>query len=466
MSEKTKGQLLQEELLMKPKNIGDLLSEKELEGVFDFCEDYKTFLTECKTERETVDYTIEILKKNNYTEYVAGKKYLAGDKIYMNNRGKSLIMTTFGTLPLSEGVFIAASHIDCPRLDLKARPLFEEAEMAYLKTHYYGGIKKYQWTAIPLSLHGVLIKKDGTSVTVRIGDVPTDPIFCVTDLLPHLASDQMKKSMADGITGEQLNILVGCMPFKDDAASEKVKLNIANILYKKYGIVESDFLAAELSAVPAFGAQDIGFDRGLIGSYGHDDRVCAYTSLIAEIEAKTPAHTTMTVFADKEEVGSDGNTGTASMFVIDFIEDLTQSAGLELRHVLAKSKCLSADVSVAFDPAFPEVSEKKNSAYINYGAVLTKYTGSRGKGGTNDASAETTAFFRNMLDEAGVIWQTAELGKVDQGGGGTVAKYFSYHNIDTIDLGVPVLSMHAPLEVVSKCDVYMTFKAIEAFYRK
>ncbi|MEG1687736.1 MAG: aminopeptidase, partial [Angelakisella sp.] len=326
------------------------------------------------------------------------------------------------------------------------------------------GIKKYQWTAIPLSLHGVLLKKDGSTVEIRIGDDPSDPVFCVSDLLPHLAADQMKLTLAEGIKGEQLNILIGCMPFKDDKAAEKVKLNIANLLFEKYGVIESDFLSAELTAVPAFAAQDVGFDRGMIGSYGHDDRVCAYPSLIAELEAKKPAYTTVTIFADKEEIGSEGTTGLASMMLRDYIEDLAQGEGAEVRHVLANSKCLSSDVNIAFDPNFPDVSERRNTSYMNYGVVLTKYTGSRGKSGTNDAPAETVGYFRKLMDDAGVIWQTGELGKVDQGGGGTVAQYVSYHNVDTIDLGVPVLSMHAPYEVVSKCDVYMTYKAIAAFY--
>lgn len=463
--DKTAGVLLAEKLLMKPENMGETLSDKEIETAFSFCEGYKDFLTTCKTEREAVSYTVAMIEKKGYTEYSPNKKYKAGDKVYKNNRGKALIMTTFGTAPISEGVHIAVSHIDSPRLDFKPRPLFEEAQLAYFKTHYYGGIKKYQWTAIPLSLHGVIVKKDGTTLDVIIGEKPDEPIFCVTDLLPHLAADQMKQTMSDGIKGEQLNILVGCMPFRDDKASEKVKLNIANLLFEKYGIVESDFLSAELCAVPAFGAQDLGFDRGMIGAYGHDDRVCAYPILVAELEAKKPQHTTVTIFADKEETGSDGTTGMCSMFMRDYIEDLAQGEGVEGRHVMEKSKCLSSDVNVAFDPAFADVSEKKNTAYINYGVVLTKYTGSRGKSSTNDATAETMGYFRKLFDDAQVVWQTGELGKVDQGGGGTVAKYVSYHNVDTVDLGVPVLSMHAPFEVVSKLDVYMTYKAIAAFYK-
>ena len=360
---------------------------------------------------------------------------------------------------------IAAAHIDNPRLDLKPNPLVEDQELAYFKTHYYGGLKKYQWTAIPLSLHGVVVRKDGSTVTVTIGEDPGDPVFCVTDLLPHLGKDQMKLPMTEGIKGEQLNLLIGCEMYRDEKVSEKVKLNIMNLLFEKYGIVERDFQSAELCAVPAFQARDLGLDRGMIGAYGHDDRVCAYAQLMAELEAKNPAHTTVTVFADKEEVGSDGTTGLRSHFLVDFIEDLAQAGGRELRHVLAKSVCLSADVNAAFDPSFPDVCEKRNTAYLGYGPVLTKYTGGGGKSSTNDAPAEVVAFVESLLEKGGVTWQTGELGKIDQGGGGTVAKYVSYFNVDTIDMGVAVLSMHAPFEVISKADLYMTYRAMAAFYR-
>ena len=465
MAEKTKGELLQEQLLMDPKNMGELLDDQELKAAQDFCEDYKKFLDRAKTEREAVDYTLELLKGYGYAPFEPGRRYAPGEKFYVVNRGKAMIIATKGRRPVADGVRIGASHIDSPRLDFKPRPLYEEAQLAYFKTHYYGGIKKYQWSAIPLSLHGVIVKKDGSSVKVTIGEDESEPIFCVTDLLPHLAKEQMKLTMAEGIKGEQLNVLIGCHPFKDDKASERVKLNIISLLFEKYGVVESDFLSAELCAVPAYPARDVGLDRAMIGSYGHDDRVCAYTSLMAEVEAKDPEYTTVTVFADKEEIGSTGATGLQSWFLRDFLEDLAQAEGVEVRHLLARSKCLSCDVNAAFDPAFSDVSERRNTAYINYGPVLTKYTGSGGKSGTNDADAETVAFVRRVLDDAGVIWQTGELGKVDAGGGGTVAKYVAAHNVDTIDLGVPVLSMHAPYEVVSKCDVYMTYKAMKAFYR-
>lgn len=467
MSDKTQGQLLQEQLLLDPKNMSETLTPELLRDMMDFSEPYKEFLTKAKTEREAVTWMVEKLEASGYTPYQRGRDYKAGEKFYFNNRGKALAAVTMGTLPLDRGVRIGASHIDSPRLDMKPRPLYEEAQLAYLKSHYYGGIKKYQWSAIPLSLHGVVVKKDGTSVTVTIGEDEGDPVFCVTDLLPHLAKDQMKLPMTEGIKGEQLNLLTGSLMFggKEETVSERVKLNIMNLLHDKYGMVESDFLSAELCAVPAFPARDLGLDRSMIGSYGHDDRVCAYCNLMAEIEAKAPRHTTVTVFADKEEIGSTGNTGLQSMWLADFVEDLAQQQGFQVRHVLEKSVCLSADVNAAFDPAWPDVTERRNTAYLNYGVVLTKYTGSGGKSATNDASAETMHRLRQMMDDAGVVWQVGELGKVDQGGGGTVAKYVSYHNVDTVDLGVPVLSMHAPFEVVSKADVYMTYKALEAFYR-
>lgn len=463
MSEKTPGQLLTEKLLMKPENIGQRSAE-EIEKANKFCEGYKKFLRN-KTEREVVDYTVELLKQHGYTEFKRGVKYSPGDKVYKTNRGKALIMVTVGKKDISEGLRIGVSHIDSPRLDFKPNPLFEDTEMAYFKTHYYGGIKKYQWFAIPLSIRGTVILKDGTAVKVRIGDEPEDPIFCVTDLLPHLDKAQVKKPVAEAFSGEALNLLIGCQPFQDEEVSEKVKLNIANILFEKYGITEKDFNSAELCAVPAFEPKDLGFDRAMIGAYGHDDRVCSYTALMAEIDTKNPEHTTVTVFADKEETGSDGNTGMNSFFLKDFLEDLVASYGAEVRHVLEKSKCLSCDVSAAVDPAFAEVFERRNASYINHGAVVEKYGGGGGKYNTNDASAEMMGFIRSLLDNAGIAWQTGELGRIDIGGGGTVAKYVSTHNVDTVDLGVPVLSMHAPFEVVSKLDVYMTYLAIAEFYK-
>lgn len=465
MSEKTQGEELREKLFYQPKNLSETMTPEEKAAAEAFAVPYKAFLDRAKTEREAVTTIVEMLEKAGYVPFVPGKQYPAGAKVYLNNRGKALIASTIGTLDIGEGVRIEAAHIDNPRLDLKPNPLVEEQELCFLKTHYYGGIKKYQWTAIPLSLHGVVVKKDGSSVTVTIGEDPADPVFCVTDLLPHLGADQMKKPMTQGITGEQLNVLIGCEMYPDEKVSEKVKLNILSLLNGKYGITERDFQSAELCAVPAFKARDLGLDRGMVGAYGHDDRVCAFAQLMAEIEAKNPAHTTVTVFADKEEVGSDGVTGLNSHFLVDFIADLAQAGGKELRHVLRASACLSADVSAAFDPAWPEVAEKHNCAYLGYGPVLTKYTGARGKSSTNDAPAEYVAFVEGILEDAGVTWQTGELGKVDQGGGGTVAMYVSQYNVNTVDMGVAVLSMHAPFEVISKADLYMTYKAMAAFYR-
>ena len=460
--EKSKGKELEEKLFSKSKNLSERGPEF-FQKSSDFCEGYKKFLCN-KTEREVVDYTIPILKKAGYKEFKPGTKYKAGSKIFFNNRGKNLIMVTIGKKDISEGVRIGASHIDSPRLDFKPVPLFEDSEMAYFKTHYYGGIKKYQWSAIPLSLHGVVMLKGGKSVKVVIGEDPKDPSFCVTDLLPHLARDQMKKPATEIITGEQLNILIGSWGFKDDEVSQKVKLNIANILFEKYGIVENDFLSAELCAVPAFAPVDVGFDRSMIGAYGQDDSVCAYSNIMAEIDTKDPEYTTVTVLADKEETGSDGPTGLNSMFLMDFIEELAAAYGAELRNVLSKSMCISCDVNSAYDPAFGENYERMNCSYLNHGPSISKYGGAGGKYSTNDASAEMMSFIREVMDENDITWQVGELGKIDNGGGGTVAMYISSHNVDTVDFGVPVLSMHSPFEVTAKADVYMLYLAMKAFY--
>jgi len=391
-------------------------------------------------------------------------KVVPGGKYYYNNRGKSLSAFVLGTESLENGVYFSAAHIDSPRVDLKQHPLYEAEGLGFLKTHYYGGIKKYQWTTIPLALHGVVTRADGTTVELVIGEDDTDPVFYIDDLLPHLAGDQMRKSLADGINGEQLNLLSGSRPFEKNLP-EAVKLNILKLLNDKYGITEADLMSAELCAVPAYKARDIGLDRSLIGAYGHDDRVCAYPSLTALIAVENPVHTTMVILADKEEIGSEGNSGMQSAVYFDIIADLAGTLGVSDIVVRSNSKCLSSDVNAAFDPNFPEVNERRNACFVNHGVVITKFTGARGKSGSNDASAEFTGYVRNLLDAAGVVWQTSELGKVDQGGGGTVAKFIAEKNVDVIDLGVPVISMHAPYEVVSKTDVYMTHKAIEAFFK-
>ena len=453
---------LKEKLCYKKQN--GFMTDFDMAVVNDFCDGYMNFLSKGKTERLCVKEAVELAKKAGFTEFSADKKYSAGDKVYVNNHEKSLVFAVIGTEPVENGTRITAAHIDSPRLDLKPNPLYEDSELALFKTHYYGGIKKYQWTTVPLALHGVFCKKDGTAVEVSIGEDPDAPVFVVTDLLPHLAQDQYKRSAGELIRGEELNVLIGSKPFKDDEGSELGKLNILNILFEKYGITEEDFLSAELECVPAGKARDIGFDRSMIGAYGHDDRVCAYPCLMAVINVETPKYTAISILADKEEIGSDGNTGMNSRLLEFFIEDLALTQGGNGHRALRNSKCLSADVNAAFDPTFPDVMERKNAAFLNYGAVITKYTGSRGKGGTSDASAELMAWVRKILDEQGVVWQTGELGKVDLGGGGTVAKYIANLGVDTVDLGVPVLSMHAPFEVVSKFDVYMTYLAVKALF--
>lgn len=452
-----------EKLYLQKKNGGLVLSEEELQKADAFCEEYKNFLNSSKTEREAVHYAVARAEKLGFTPFDAGKAYKAGDKVYLNNRGKALILAVVGKKDLREGVHILAAHTDSPRLDLKQVPVYEDNEMGYLKTHYYGGIKKYQWVTIPLALHGVLVKNDGSVVTVRIGEDEGDPVFCITDLLPHLAADQMKRPAGELIRGEELNVIIGSRPFRDDDASERVKLNLLKLLFEKYGVTEADFLSAELEVVPAFKASDVGLDRSFVGSYGQDDRVCAYTEMEAVFDCGVPDTTVMCIFADKEEIGSVGCTGMKSAFLRHFIEDLAAPYGIAGRTVLQHSQCLSADVSAAFDPTFPEVCERKNNAFVNYGVSICKYTGARGKSGSSDASAEFMGWVRKILDEGNVLWQTSELGKVDQGGGGTVAAYIAELDVDTIDVGVPVLSMHAPYEMTAKIDVYSAYRAFVVF---
>lgn len=464
MEEKTQGELLKEKLFYENKHASKLHADETADADA-YCEDYKTFLNSAKTEREAVRAVEALAIENGFIPFVPGTDYAPGTKVYMNNRGKAVILAVIGKKSVSEGVRIAAAHIDSPRLDLKPNPLYEDNEIALFKTHYYGGIKKYQWTVVPLALHGVIVKKGGEKVTVCIGEDDSDPKFVVTDLLPHLAQEQEKRTLANGVKGEELNILVGSRPFKDDKVSEAVKLNILSILYDKYGITEKDFLSAELEAVPAAKACDIGFDRSMIGSYGHDDRVCAYPAVTAILNTAAPEYTVMTVLTDKEETGSDGNTGLNSSYMKYFIYDLAEAQGVPGHRALSKSECLSADVNAAFDPTFPDVIEKRNASYINHGVVITKYTGARGKSGTSDASAEFMGRVRTILDDNNVAWQTGELGKVDHGGGGTVAKYVANLDINVIDVGVPVLSMHAPFEVVAKLDVYMAHRAFCEFFK-
>ncbi len=463
MSEKSKSEILKEKLFISKKNGLAAINDEKWEKITEFCEGYKKFLQDGKTEREAAAAAIAIAEAAGFKEYEQGKKYNAGDKYYVNNRGKTVAFVVVGKESVANGVQITAAHIDSPRLDLKPNPLYEDTDMALFKTHYYGGIKKYQWTAIPLSLHGVFAKKDGSVVQVNIGEDEADPCFVVTDLLPHLAQEQSKRTLADGIRGEELNILIGSRPFKDDKGSELVKLNIMSILSEKYGVTEEDFLSAELEIVPAVKPRDIGLDRSMIGAYGHDDRVCAYPALMAICEVEAPEKTAVAILADKEETGSDGNTGLNSAFLKYVIRDIAEMQGVDYTVALRRSKCLSADVNAGMDPTFKDVMEAKNASKLNFGAVITKYTGARGKAGTSDASAEYVAEVRAMLDKAGIAWQTGELGRVDLGGGGTVAMYVANLGVDVVDLGVPVLSMHSPFEVVAKFDVYETYRTMYEF---
>lgn len=463
MAKKDELKKLKESLLTQKKHAVQRLSDAKIAEADAFCEDYKAFLDHSKTEREAAAYSAELLEQNGFRLWKRGDAVKAGDRIYTVNRGKAIVAAVIGTEPLENGIRLTAAHIDSPRLDLKQQPLYEDNELALFKTHYYGGIKKYQWTVLPMALHGVVAKKDGGTVRVSIGDDEGDPVFCVTDLLPHLASEQVQRTLAQGIKGEELNLLIGSRPVRSDEGSDLVKLRIMQILNEKYGITEPDFLSAELEVVPAGKARDLGFDRSMIGGYGHDDRVCAYPALAALLHIKHPAHTAVLILTDKEEIGSEGNTGLCSAYFHDFMKDLSAAFGTQAHTVFAASQCLSADVTAAFDPTFADVNDRRNCAYLNYGVCMMKYTGARGKSGSSDASAEFVGKMRKVFDDAGVIWQSGELGKVDIGGGGTVAAYLANLNIDTVDVGVPVLSMHAPLEVVSKIDVYMAYEAFLAF---
>ncbi|GLC78238.1 aminopeptidase [Lacrimispora brassicae] len=463
--EKTKGQQLQDELTFKFPHIAKEAPSQREEAEL-FCEGYKRFLDNGKTERECVREAAAMLEMQGYRPFEEGKSYKAGDKVYFVNRGKSIIATTFGKAGLEQGVRINSAHIDSPRLDLKPNPVYEKNDLAYFKTHYYGGIHKYQWGTVPLAIHGVVVKKNGEIVEVNIGEKEGDPVFCVTDLLPHLSGEHNERKLRDGLKGEELNVLIGSIPFIDEAElKDPVKLLALKLLNERYGITEADFFRAEIEMVPAQKACDVGLDRSMIGAYGQDDRVCAYTALMAEIDASMPEYTTVTVLADKEEVGSGGNTGLDSDFVLHYIEDLAAMARVDVRKVLRNSICLSSDVNAAYDPTFAQVYEERNSCFLNKGCVLTKYTGVRGKSGSNDASAELMAKIIAMMEQEGVYWQIGELGAVDQGGGGTIAKYVAHMDVDVVDLGVPILSMHSPFELSAKLDVYNTYKAFRGFYK-
>ena len=456
------------ELAYKRTNVYEVADEKLMKAIFDYAEGYKTFIDEGKTEREACAYVVEAAKRAGYKPFEFGMKLKAGDKVYYDNRGKNVYLLKIGTADVAkDGVRIIASHIDSPRIDLKQVPLYETDGIAFGKTHYYGGIRKYQWAAIPLALHGTVVLANGEALNVKIGEDEADPVFYISDLLPHLAAKQNAKPLGEAIGGEDLNIWFGNVPYTaaENDKDKTVKENLLKILNEKYGITEADFLSAELSLVPSFKAKDIGFDRALIGAYGHDDRVCSYPAYTALFDEESNEHTVMVILADKEEIGSEGTTGMQCALFTDLIDEIAASFGVTSAAIRAHSMCLSADVNAGYDPNHPEVCEKLNSAYLSHGAGITKFTGARGKSGSNDANAEYVGYLRKLFDENGVIWQTGEMGRVDVGGGGTVAKYIANMNIDTIDIGVPVISMHSPYEVISKADLYENYLAFRAFIK-
>ena len=462
MSEKLTAKQAAEQLLYKPEYAADKSADVK-EKAAAFAEGYKAFLNAAKTEREAAAASEKLLLEAGYEKFEPKKTYAPGQKIYFVQEHKAVVAATIGRKSFEEGFRLVIAHIDSPRLDLRPNPLYEANHLSYFKTHYYGGIRKYQWGTMPLAIHGVFTRADGSSVSFAVGEDENDPVFCITDLLPHLGAEQNDRKLSEGIKAEELNVLIGSDAVEDADIKEAVKLNTLMLLHEKYGITERDFLGAELCVVPADKARDVGLDRSMIGAYGHDDRVCAYTEMMAEIDNKNPEWTSVVIFADKEEVGSDGNTGMHSRFLEYFLADLAEPYGVPVRRVLSNSKCLSADVSAAFDPAFADAYEKQNSSFLNYGVCVVKYTGSGGKGGTNDCNAKFTSKVCAILDEANVVWQIGELGKVDQGGGGTVAKFISELDVDTIDIGVPVLCMHAPMEIISKVDLYETYRGFYSF---
>ncbi len=452
------------DLTYKRQNIYAIADEAERKRIAEYCEGYKKFLDNGKTERETVDETVKMVEAAGYKPYTLGDKINKGDKLYLNNRGKALFILRAGTADVAKnGVRILVAHVDSPRLDLKQVPLFEKSDIAFLKTHYYGGIKKYHWLTIPLALHGVVVLKDGKKVNICIGEQESDPVFYITDLLPHLSQELNTKTIADGFQAENLNLIIGGIP-ADGEEKDAVKIGVLRLLNEKYGIIEEDFLSAELEAVPAVKAKDVGLDRAFVASYGHDDRVCAYPEITATLETDTE-QTVLTILADKEEIGSEGNTGMQCILIRDILDEIAKSYGVNPAVLREHSMCLSADVTAGYDPAYASAFEEMNVGFVGKGVTMNKFTGARGKSGSNDASAEFIGYLRSVLARDGVIWQTGELGRVDLGGGGTVAKYIANNNIDTVDMGVPVLSMHSPYELVSKADVYSAHKAFSAFIK-
>lgn len=451
-------------LLEKAVNGYEVISDADRQACQAFNEEYKRFIDAAKTERETVDYAVAAAQAAGFRPYRRGDALKPGDRIYQVNRGKAIALMVIGERDVHDGINISGAHIDSPRIDLKMSPLYEDHGIAYFKTHYYGGIKKYQWVNIPLELRGVIALKDGSVVKVSIGAKPEDPIFIINDLLIHLSGEQMKKGASEVVPAESMNAIVGTIPDPDDDGGERVKLAVMGIINEMYGITEADFHSAELSLVPAMNARDVGFDRSLIAAYGHDDRICAFDSLRAILDTVSPAKTAMCLLVDKEEIGSTGVSGANCRWFDTLCEDICEGFGVKLRECFERSFCLSNDVAAAFDPNYPQPFDVHNSPKLNYGLGIAKYTGSRGKSGASDASAELVARVRNMFDGAGVLWQMAPLGAVDAGGGGTIAGITAVRNIDTIDAGVPLLSMHAPYEIIAKLDNYMSYKGMLAVF--
>ena len=462
MAEKTPNQQLAEKLLFKPAYVGDKSAAVKQEA-HAFAEGYKKFLDAGKTEREVAAESEQMLKDAGYQQFDPKKTYAPGDKVYFSQLGKAIVASTIGTRSFEDGFHLVIAHTDSPRLDLRPTPLYESDHFSYFKTHYYGGIRKYQWGTMPLAIHGVFSRADGTTVSVNVGEDENDPVFCITDLLPHLGAEQGERKLSDGIRAEELNILIGSDAVDDENVKEAVKLNTMILLNEKYGITEKEFMRAEIEITPAYKSRDVGFDRSMVGGYGHDDRVDAYPALMAEIGTKSPAYTSVCVLTDKEETGSDGVTGLNSMYTFHFLQQLCAGQGADYITACKAAKCLSADVTAAYDPTFADAFEPDNGTYAGRGVAIYKYTGSRGKSGTSDASAELVSYLTGLMDANSVVWQIGEMGKLDLGGGGTVAKYVANQDIDTIDIGVPVLSMHSPFEIVSKADVYMAYLTFKAF---
>ena len=472
---------LEEKLVYKPQHCFEVWDEKPKKTCANFAEDYKEFVSAAKTERLAVKATQELALRAGFSDYNKflknGRTFSPGEKVFLDNRGKTIVLAKRGLRPLTDGLRLVMAHIDSPRLDFKLRPLYEEGGLAIFATHYYGGIKKYQWTALPLAIYGVVVKKDGTWAEVRIGDSPDDPVFMVSDLLPHLAKKQLEKKLEEAIEAEKLNLVVGNEPLSDDGEiKEKVKLNILKILYQKYDIREEDLISAELSAVPVGPARDLGWDRSMISAYGHDDKVCAFPALRALFDQRQiPEYTSLVVLFDKEETGSRSNTGATSLFLYDFVGRLLEGdpstgstslpQGGGIREIFRNSEAISADVTAAFNPDYKEVHDEKNAAKLGYGVSVSRYAGRGGKKGTSEASAEYVARIRKIFDEAGVVWQPAMMGKIDIGGGGTIAVFLAEYNLDIIDIGLPLLNMHAPFEIASKADLYSAYQAYSAFLR-